>query len=221
MFLCLTLTQLPLCIKSIKPCDCHGGRFDTQQPSFSCCWGATVTLALLQDSKWEPSSCDWMCWLKHSKAVVSCLISVWPVALDLIQAARSCEYHEYQLYFAFWPTLEKDLEEITQVLKLPRSRPIPLVDLFSTSFLPCFWPSLSHIYSPPPSHSFHLSPCFSSLLFCPPPIPLPLFMTFASSLPGDLQWRKEASPFPLLLNTCSYYNLWEAHTGFVTIHTLL
>lgn len=36
-----------------------------------------------------------------------------------------------------------------------------------------------------------------------------------SSLPSDLQWRKEASPFPLLLNSCSCYTVWKNHVGRV------
>lgn len=149
-----------------------------------------------------------------------------------MRAARSCECHELSRTVLLRPALEDDLEEMTQVLKTAanaqrrpslRSHPTP----HDVAFFSFVFPSpVSALLFLLPHLSFHLFPSLSVLssLLSPfasfsPFIPLPLFVTSGSSLPGDLQWRKEASPFPLLLNTCSCYNVWkkEKHDGYVSI----
>lgn len=140
------------------------------------------------------------CAFKHCKAAVSCLISLWGFALDLTNAARSCECHELSRSVLLWLMLERDLEEMTQVLKM---KPMPsaahLSALIQHLLLPHFLLLSFLCLCPPlfflPHLSFHISSCFSvfsSPLFClsfplsPPLNPLPLFMTPVSSLPGDL-----------------------------------
>lgn len=154
---------------------------------------------------------------------ISCLITFCSVAPGLVWALSLCEYHELSSIVRLHPRLEKDLEEMTQVLKLQRaalSAPPPLSSSTSCCLVffsfPCLCLLYSHTFSRTTSvlSSPLLTP-LSSLMFLfflplsPPFIPFPLFVTSASSLPGDLQRRKEASPFSLLLNTCSGYNVWK------------
>lgn len=129
-------------------------------------------------------------------------------------------YHELCCALLQLPSLEKRLEEMTQVLKLQRVPSVappstPGQHLSFTDIFP-FYSScllLPHIFFCSvftfPHFSHFVSSFVSSFASFSPSIPLPLWVTSASSLPGDLQWRKEASPFPLLLNTCSCYNCCE------------
>lgn len=166
---------------------------------------------------------------------VSCLTAFCSVTPDLARALKSCKYHELSAIMLVQPLLEKDLEEMTQVLKLQSPAP-PLPPLLSSTScslvffsslpfpVPSFFnPTFSH--APPQCPFSPVFPLFH-LFFFPlflfasfsPSIPLPLFVTLASSLPGDLEWRKEASPFSLLLNTCSGNNVWKEFAGSVTMH---
>lgn len=121
--------------------------------------------------------------LKHCKAAVSCLIPVCPVCtLDIIQACRSCEYHELRCT-VLWPTCigerfgrnDPSVKNAANAQCRPslRSCPTPLVASFSSSSLLRFCPPLSHIFF------FHLS-FFLSLS---PSTLLPLLSLFASFLP--------------------------------------
>lgn len=96
-----------------------------------------------------------------------------------------------------------------------RSDPTPLIRRHLSICSSCLL--RSHIFFCSPSTSPHVSHFVSRLclffFFASffSSIPLPLSVTSAFSLPGDLQRRKEASPFslPLLLNTCYCYKSCE------------
>ena len=125
------------------------------------------------------------CAFKHCKTAVSCLISLWGFALDLTHAARSCECHELSRSVLLWLMLERDLEEMTQVLKMkPMPSAAPLSALIQHLLLPHFLLLSFLCLCPPlfflPHLSFHISSCFSVFsppLFClsfplsPPPQP--------------------------------------------------
>lgn len=105
--------------------------------------------------------------------LVSCLTAFCSVTPDLAWALKSCKYHELSSIMPLQPLLEKDLEEMTQVLKLQSPAP-PLPPLLSsTSFalssslpfrVPSFFnPTFSH--APPQCPFFHsFSPLSSFLL---------------------------------------------------------